>query len=386
MDAMNIVFLTPWYPTKEHRYAGVFVREYAKAVQRHHNVIVLHCGNGDPTIPHWWAITRQDEGLSCGVASYHVAFRPSALRVLSFARYLGSVYKAVKQLAKDHGQPDLVHAHVFTTGWAALLTGRLSRIPVVISEHWSAFPRGILSRSEIYQARAIFRLADAVLPVSHALQQSLMRQGIKGAFQVVPNVIDTELFRFNAPSPPVSRGLRLLAVSSLVKLKGLDVLISALQQVAWRGRNWHLDVVGDGPEAASCESAVRAVGLAKNITFHGELPKTEVANMMRAADVFILPSRVETFSVVTAEALASGVPVVVTACGGPEEFVTERAGSVVAPGDPRALARGLTETIDRLSTFDRSVIAREAQIKFGYSTVGAMLDEVYTRVFCRHRR
>jgi L-malate glycosyltransferase len=378
---MNVVFLTPWYPTNENRYAAVFVREYAKVVQRHHNVIVLHCDNGDPTLQHWWAATKQsDEELSDGVISYSVAFKPSRFRFWSFARYLGSVYRTVTELSRAHGRPDLIHAHVFTTGWAALLIGKLGWIPVVISEHWSAFPRGILSRSPIYQARLIFRLADAVLPVSHALQRSLEHYGVKAKFQVVPNVVDTDLFAYSPRASGSSPILRLLAVTSLVEYKGLFVLFQALKQVAWQGRRWRLDVVGDGAEAAEHHLMVVRLGLAANVAFHGALAKKEVAQMMRQADLFVLPSLVETFSVATAEALACGVPCVVTRCGGPEEFVTEGSGTVAEPNDAPAFAAALTRTIERLPTFNRPAIAEDASARFGSAHVGAMLDDLYARL------
>jgi glycosyltransferase involved in cell wall biosynthesis len=261
-----------------------------------------------------------------------------------------------------------------------LLIGRLLRIPVVISEHWTAFPRGILTRDPIYQARLIFRLADAVLPVSHALQRSLEHHGVIAAFQVVPNVVDTDLFTFHPRVSESAEILRLLAVTSLVKHKGLYVLFSALKQVAWQGRRWHLDIVGDGAEEAEHHLMVQKLGLAGNVIFHGQLHKNEVAQMMRQADLFVCPSLVETFSVATAEALASGVPAVVTRCGGPEEFVTKQSGVVVPPGDATALAEALTKTIERLPTFNRSVIAEEARAQFGLARVGAMLDELYARL------
>ncbi len=381
IEPMNIFFLTPWYPTKDHRYAGVFVREYAKALRPHCNVLVLHCGLGDRTLPHWWSTTREfDEELTAGITSYRVWFRPSRIPLISFIRHVGSVYRAVAALSKQDRPPDLIHAHVFITGWAALLTGKLRRIPVVISEHWTAFPRGILTRSQLWQARSIFRIADAVLPVSHALQRSLERHGVKSNFQVIPNVVDTELFKLEPRSSGSSRILSLLAVSSLFEHKGLEVLFRALKEVAWQGREWRLDVVGDGPDAARCHLAVREMGLAAKVTFHGQLDKEDIARMMQHTDLFVLPSLFETFSVAAAEALASGIPVVVTRCGGPEEFVTERSGAIVAPGDAGALAEALTKTINRLPTFERAVIAREAREQFGPSRVGAMLHEVYTKL------
>jgi glycosyltransferase involved in cell wall biosynthesis len=381
----NVVLLTPWYPTTDNRYGGVFVREYARALRPYCNVVVLHCGIGDSTLQHWWSATREvDEELADGIEVYRVAFRWSGIPLVSFIRYLGSVHQTMAKLSRDFGPPSVIHAHVFNTGWPALLIGRLRRIPVVISEHWTAFPRRILSRGKIYQARAIFRWADVVLPVSHALQESLEQHGVRARFQVFPNVVDDELFRFVPRISKSGETIRLLTVTSLVKHKGVYSLFRALSNIVWEGRRWHLDIVGDGGEANEHSLMVLKLGLASNVTFHGQLPKKKVAQLMQHADLFVLPSLVETFSVATAEALVSGLPVVVTRCGGPEEFVTTDSGIVVQPDDPMALALALTETIERLPTFDRSGIAKEARERFGATHVGALLYELYERLIDNH--
>ena len=385
MKPMNVMVLTPWYPTQDHKYSGVFVREYAKAVQNHCNVTVLHCGIVDQTIPTWWAMLQEhDKELTDGIPSYRVLFRRSRIKGVSSLRRHGSVYRAVVELSNERGRPDLLHAHVFSTGKTALLTGKMLGIPVVISEHSSRFLRGTLSHRKICEARLIFRMADAVLPVSDALQKKLRDKGVKATFQVVPNVIDTDLFRYEPLRLQSDGSLRLLAVSSLVKHKGLGYLFQALTMVSWKNRFWRLDVVGDGPEAAQHYQMVKDLKLTANVTFHGQMFKNEVAQMMRAADLFVLPSIIETFSVSTAEALACGLPVLVTRCGGPEGFVNERAGMIIAPGDAEELADALTSMIERLHSYDRAAIACEAKERFGSASVSETLCELYERLVKGH--
>ena len=380
---LNILFITHWYPTKAHLYGGVFVREYAKAVQANHNVVVLHLGVVDPKTQRWWCTQEEsDENLTDGVPSYRAAYRAVPIRGCSWPLYWVSVMRAVTAMSKIHGPFHLVHAHVFNTGLAALLIGRWYRIPVVISEHASAYARGGLSWFEVRQARQVFRRADAVLPVSHALQSAMRQHGINAQFQVMPNTINTNLFRFEHYSPAPDGTIRILSVSSFVPYKGLAILLRALSQVAWRGRPWRLEAVGGqpGPSQDQHQQMVEELGLASHVTFHGMLQKHDVARLMRAVDFFVLPSLVETFSVATAEALASGLPVLVTRCGGPEGFVEEQCGLLVPPADATALAEGLTKMLDHLATYNRARIARSARERFGYQSIAAELDEVYSRV------
>lgn len=373
--------LTPWYPTQDHRYAGVFVREYAKAIQHQCNVTVLHCGIVDQTIQNWWSLVQEhDKKLTDGIPSYRVLYRHSRIKGVSFLRNHGSAYQAVIKLAKECEQPDLIHAHVYSIGLAACLAGKRLGIPVVVSEHFTGFSRGILSHRQICEAKCVFRMADAVLPVSEALQKTLQGIGVKATFNVIPNVIDTDLFCYEPTLLQSDGSLRLLAVSSLIKHKGLEYLFRALTMVSWKNHNWRLDVVGAGPEETQHYQMVKDLNLSDNVTFHGQMLKHEVAQMMRTADLFVLPSIFETFSVVTAEAMASGLPVLVTRCGGPEAFVTEREGVIVDPGDAEALADALTFMIGRLPTYDRVAIARTAKDQFSAAIVGASLYELYERL------
>jgi glycosyltransferase involved in cell wall biosynthesis len=378
---LNVLFITPWYPTKDHRYGGVFVREYARAVQACSNVVVLHVGIADQTIPNWWSTQREiDKDLTAGIPTYRAIYRRSQVRGCTWPRYWAGVIRSATALWKEHGPFDLIHAHVYSTGSTALVIGRWHGIPVVISEHVSAFMRGTLSPAGVRKAGRVFCRADVVLPVSHALQQSIEHHGIKAEFRVVPNTIDTDLFRFTSFSQAPDDTIRILTVTSFVEVKGLAVLFQGLKQASWEGRFWRMDVVGGGPGAASYKQMAENMGLSAYITFHGSMSKSEVARLMRGADFFVLPSLVETFSVATAEALASGVPVLVTRCGGPEEFVDDSCGMVVPPGDALALANGLIGMADRFESYDRPEIARVARERFGYEAVASALNDVYFSV------
>lgn len=379
----NILFVTPWYPTPAHIYAGIFVREYAQAVQVHDNVAVLHVGGTDPGLPRPWVLQEvTDPRLTNGIPAYRALYRRASMRGVSWFRYWAGTIRAAMVLSRKHGPFDLIHAHVFNSAPIALLLGRWHGIPVVISEHATSFARGVLSRSRIRQARRVFRRADAVLPVSHALQRAMEHCGIRGAFRVVPNTVNAELFHFEPRCPAPDAVVRLLTVTSFLPYKGLEVLLRALCQVSWRGRPWRLDMVGGGPgpDMDRHQKIVEDLGLTAQVRFHGTRDKGEVARMMRGADLFVLPSLVETFSVATAESLMSGLPVLVTRCGGPEEFVDEQCGRIVEPGNAAALADGITKMLDSLKIYDRMEIARMAKLRFGHEAVGAVLMDVYSQV------
>jgi glycosyltransferase involved in cell wall biosynthesis len=145
-------------------------------------------------------------------------------------------------------------------------------------------------------------------------------------------------------------------------------------------------MVGDGPARAEYEGLAVDSGLANKVTFHGLKAKSEVAEFMRQADLLVLPSLFETFSVVAAEALTTGTPVLTTRCGGPEEYINEDVGLVVPPADAEALCEGLDYMLDHLEKFNPSKISRYAIERFSPDRIGKQLHGIYLECIKKYMR
>ncbi len=376
---LKILFITAWYPTKEQPVGGVFVREHAKAVQLYDDVVVLHCAGTDANLKGLWRMEQEtDESLTEGIPTYRVWYRRSPIPKTSFL-YLWSVFQAYRQLTSEGFRPDIIHGHVYEGGVPAALIGKLLGIPVVITEHYSGFPRKLLGRIGVLKARLAFGLADLVLPVSSALRQAIEDHKIRGRFQIVPNVVDAGLFYPAVGKSKEDGAKRILFVGLLDAShnKGVPYLLQALARLRQQRDDWHLDIVGDGPARAEYERLAADWGLSDKVTFHGIKSKREVAEFMRQTDLFVLPSLFETFGAVAAEALAAGTPVLATRCGGPEEFVTENVGMLVPPKDAEALCKGLNYMLDHLAYYAPEQISRYAVERFSPEHVGAQLHTVY---------
>ena len=102
--------------------------------------------------------------------------------------YLYSGISAFRWLVKQGGfRPDIIHAHVFTSGILALILGRLFRIPVAISEHYSGILRGEMNRREKIEFKLGMSKADIALPVSKSLKKAMIADyGIRNKIQVIP--------------------------------------------------------------------------------------------------------------------------------------------------------------------------------------------------------
>lgn len=380
MERFKILFITSWYPTEQEPVIGIFVREHALAVQRYDDVEVMHIAGIKEGIKGLWGMeSEKDERLHLGIPTYRVSHRRSPIPKTSYFVHLWSLYRSFQALMAQGFRPDIIHAHVFTAGFPAILLGRLARLPVLISEHYSGFPRRLLSPLDILIARFTFQHAAAVLPVSLALQHGIEAYGIRANFQVVPNVADPVLFH-RPISSNGKNGLlhRILFVGNLVPVKGILDLLNCLPRLKSVRDDWRLDIVGDGTEREEYEATVRKLDLAEYVVFHGRKPKEAVAEFMRQSDFFVLPSHWDNSPCVIVEAMASGLPIVATQVGGIPEFVSEDIGILVPPGNPTALTEALQQMLVRLSEFDREKIARKAQA-YTPEMVGQMMHSIYRR-------
>jgi len=375
---LKVLFVTNWYPTLDHPVRAVWVREHAKAVRLYDDVVVLHCRMSGPAPSRRRGMEPEtDERVTEGIPTYRVWSTSSSIPAVSYLIALWTGLRAFRRLVRQGFRPDIVHAHVYDAGGLALLIGRLHRIPVVVSEHFSSFPRRTLGRLDVLKAWLAFRGADVVLPVSQALQAAIARYGIRARFRVIPNVVDTAFFTPPDHPRPDATGKRILAVGQLVPARGLAYLLQALAGLGATRADWHLDVVGEGAARHEYEDLAARLKLDAKVAFHGLKSKREVADLMRRADLFVLPSLLETFSAPVAEALATGTPILATRCGGPEEFVGEDVGLLVPTGDVEGLSTGLEYMLANVHRYSRARIAAYARERFSPEVVGARLHTVY---------
>lgn len=276
-------------------------------------------------------------------------------------------------------RPDLIHAHVtLPAGVVGCIVSRAFRIPLVITEHQGPFS----VQMETWRQRALVRSAlsraQAILPVSNSLKRDMQSYGLKGRYFVTPNTVDFTIFHRSAET--INGQRRILVVAMLTPAKGLSFFLKAIALLRHRKEGFVVDIVGDGQERQSLEDMAQESGIDHLVHFHGLRSKEQVGSFMQRSSFLVLPSLAETFGCVVAEALACGKPVVVTKCGGPEDFVNEEVGTLVPPGDVDSLAAAMDDMLDRYRTYDPNRISGYAKERFSHEAVGAAINEVYKSV------
>jgi phosphatidylinositol alpha-1,6-mannosyltransferase len=250
------------------------------------------------------------------------------------------------------GHVALVHSHwLLPQGLTAGLAAAICRRPHVATVHGSdVFAlQGGLSRACKWIA---IRLADAVTVNSTATRAAVTSLStVAGELALIPMgaTVPGPSIEIDAATLRASlrrgNGPLLAFVGRLIPEKGVDDLLHAVQLLARELPDLTAIVVGDGPERASLERLAARLGIDDRVQFTGWLSSPEVQKRLRAADVFIGPSRpgvdgtTEAQGLVFAEAMLAGLPVVATAFGGIVDAIRDgETGLTVPPGSPEAIA------------------------------------------------
>jgi phosphatidylinositol alpha-1,6-mannosyltransferase len=170
--------------------------------------------------------------------------------------------------------------------------------------------------------RAIWHGAETVVAKCEGEAEMIRAMDDKVRISLVPNGVDLAAFQPGEPIPD-DGPLRLLCVARLIERKGQHHLIEAVKRLTDSGVAVTLDLVGTGDARPAYEARVRELGLSERARFVGYVPREEIAAYYAAAHVFVLPSYNEGMSVSTLEAMAAGLPIIVTHIGGTAELVEE---------------------------------------------------------------
>ncbi len=188
--------------------------------------------------------------------------------------------------------------------------------------------------------RRTIRLADAITVEAMASTPPGFRDVV-----VIPPGIDTAQFSPDGHGDRVTG--RVIAVGRLIARKGYDLLIGAMSEVVRSYRPAHLLIVGTGPEEGSLRVLARRLGLNSSVTFAGNVSRSKLPELLRTAEVFCHPAVWDNVPFALLEAMACGLPPVVSSTGGLVEMVGG-AGLVYQVGDEAALAARLLEVLSGL--------------------------------------
>ncbi|MER7416116.1 glycosyltransferase [Micromonospora peucetia] len=384
-EPADVAIVTPWYPTRQRPFNGAFVQAMVEATAPGYDLVRLYHSE------EWGHRLSPEQGAE--IERRHLELMP---RSLHWSRTVGgaemlyvpvplTVPSDYAVIARRHeetlraalgGQPidaPVVHAHVgLPGGWAALCNARPDA-RVFVTEH-ATFLNLVLAQPEaramydevLHRCAGLFAVGD---PVRDPLVEAFPHHADKISY--VPNPVS-----FSEPRPEPVRALRKwLYVGQLNERKGVLWLLEAFATCRAEDPDLTLTMVGEGPQRTELDKRAAELGVTGAVTFTGAVPPDEALRMMREHDLLVHPSRFETFGMTVVEAVAAGMPVLVTKCGGPEETlrgVADKVAELVEVEEaPDALIAGYRRLRNRLDRLDIPGGQRDLAARYSYEATAA---------------
>jgi len=296
---------------------------------------------------------------------------------------------------------EIIHSqHIFAMGKLGLKVGRSLNIPVIhtyhtlITEytHYIPLPSRLVEKVLISLSRNYCNLCDQVVTPSSSMKKILLSYGVKTPIEVIPTGVDPNDFT----KPYHSTVLRakwhipegkkiLLYVSRIAREKNLDFLFEAVRELRRKRNDFHLLMVGGGPEVAYYQKQVKRWGLENLVTFAGRQPKEDTNRFYGAADIFVFPSITETQGIVLTEAQAAGLPVVAVGLMGPKDFIRDDKDGFLTPLQVGEFSGKIEKLLD--NEYLRKRFGRQAQknaVQFSAENTARKMEKLYERTLSNY--
>lgn len=381
---MHVLIIPSWYPNSDKDVNGCFFREQVHILKENKvdvGVLVPQLCSLRYPIGFLKTIFTSNTWLDNGVNTYFTSnLDTRSVRLNAFFAEKNAL-ALFEEYIKFHGTPDIIHVHSLL--YAGVVAKKIKQeygIPFVVTEHSSAFSRGLIKNSAIKILQTVVEEASSLLAVSERfthLLDNIFNTPLAWKYipNTIPSIFENKLFEANNS---YNEEFIFCSISYLVKNKKVDVLIRAFHQQFSKQKKIKLHIGGAGPQFLELTQLVLALGLTDQVVFLGQLSREEVLDTMINSQVYVLASGYETFGVVLIESMALGKPVIATRCGGPESIVNDGVnGLLVDVDDIDQLSNSLGYIYQQYNTFDAKTIQHGCLAKFSGKSVFKQLNKVY---------
>lgn len=384
---MYILLISRGVPSEKDPLWGCFEFDQARALKSvGHKVVVLSVDERVRFYKRKIGLTHQ---LVDGIDCYNYCLLPKKLSELFGFNFSSKVSFAhynflFKKIVQEHGTPDIIYSHYLTTSYIATLLKKQWNIPLVAIEHWSEINKDKLTPWVKKAGQLAYRNVDRLISVSLSLQNRIKQHfGINST--VIHNMVGADFFRqqnnFNYDGK-----IRFVTTGRLVYGKGFDLLPKAFAKLNLPKEKWEMNIIGGGEEFGNLQQQINEVDLQDNIHLLGQKDKIQVVDILKTNNVFILPSRAENFSVAVLEALACGLPVISSDCGGIRECIFDFNGLLFPVDDVDVLADDIKYMFENYQLYDRTKIAEDCKNRFSPEVIAHQLTDIFNIVLNQYRQ
>lgn len=376
---MNICILTNWYPTNECPHSGIFVKEQAIALSEIHNIVLVAFDinyKSKITFNNCSLIQTEEQLFE----EYYLTVNKS-IPIYNQINFFYSTFKIIKKLIKKKNI-DIIHCHVsYPSGIVGMFLSKSLKIPFIITEHSSPFES--LFRSFFHKRLTLLSLnkSNTIITVSQSSARNINKY-INKEVRIVHNLLPNN--KIEELSKNINKKFNIGFLGGLnTNQKGLDILLKAIALLDEK-EDIIVHIGGDGLLIKEYIQMSKSLNLDTICNFYGKIEPKNVQKFMNKLDIFILPSRHETFGIVAIEAMACGIPVISTRCGGPEEFINFENGLLIENMNIEALSKSIQEIRRNYCNFDRKKIQEFVQTNFGNNAFIKKINSIYNQTIYKN--
>jgi len=289
---------------------------------------------------------------------------------------------------KKNVKPDLLLIQSsFWAGYAGMLISKKLKVPYLIIEHRgrfisdSVYTNSLVKWYHLFYLKKVFTHSAKVIAVSDPLKKGLQKLFSlqEDRIKVVPNFIDLSIYK--PLQLKKNSDVTFFALGTLADVKAYDLLIQAASILKLSGiANFKVLIGGKGEKKQALLTLISDLHLENHVFLLGQLNNSEVVETMNKSHVFVVSSRIESFSLVAIEALACGIPVLATKCGGPESIINENNGLLVDRESADALYSGMRWMMDQYKNFNSEKIISDVAERFGREKIIQEHIHIYKKV------
>lgn len=230
-----------------------------------------------------------------------------------------------KMILKEHRENpyDVIHSQSFYGFKGAFLAKKRTGLPLVLTLHTSEYGKKIKDRKKgvLRLERSCVKHSDKIIAVSDWLKQLLIKKHRirPKKVTVIYNGIDIDFFKKRFRK--LDKEKCVLFLGRIEKVKGIDFFLESAKKILEKRKNIKFIVVGHGKRLKYAVKLTKKFGIVKNIIFTGLLPHQSIPEIYASSDVYVCPSIFDAFSITVLEAMASGIPVVVSKMVGTSKLI-----------------------------------------------------------------
>lgn len=376
---MKIFFVSRGWPSVREPQWGNFECDQALALSKiGHQVVVLSVDARFRRYHRKYGITHEIHGDIPHYNLFAGSVWGKALRKISVNLHIRVrrffFMRLFEKVIMQEGVPDLIYAHYLGSSSMALAAKQKYNIPVVGIEHWSELGYANIKSDVKLWAGKVYKNLDCLLTVSSALRENILKNF--GMNSIVVNNMVGQEFRY-VPAENNEGKVRFVTTGNLLPVKGFDNLIKAFDRLQLPTDTWSLNIIGSGKDYDSLQKLIDNLALGKNVFLCGRKSRDGVIGQLQNSDVYVMSSRSETFGVAAIEALACGLPVVATDCGGARDFLTERNGLLCKVNDVHSLSEAILHMYKTHRSYNRQKISEECLKRFSSEAIGKQLENIF---------